>query len=197
MKTNIFILFFSFAISITSCSKAQNSTRNAGIFTVLQGDTILQIDGVINKHSLTNFNKLHMQYPDLRTISIVNCDGSKDDEVNLQLSFKIHELQLNTHLQENGLIASGGVDLFLAGINRSCGENTLIGVHSWSSLFKQATDFPIGHENHQPYIDYYISIGFTKQESEEFYYFTINSASARDIYWMTEEEIQEYNIITE
>lgn len=194
----IFILMTSLIITLlfSGCNVQINSPRKAGIFTVLTGDTILQMDGVINKSSLNNFNQLFLKYPDLKAINIINCDGSSDDNTNLLLSYKVHELEFDIFLEENGLIASGGVDFFLAGKNRTSGYNTLIGVHSWSGLFKEATDFPVGHENHQPYIDYYVSIGFSQQEAEDFYYYTINSASAKSIHWMTNEEIEKYNIIT-
>ena len=69
---------------------------------------------------------------------------------------------------------------------------TQIGVHSWSGLIKQATDFPVGHKYHQPYISYYISVGFSKADSEKFYYFTINSAPSDSVHYMTDEEITEY-----
>ncbi|MDG2195217.1 MAG: hypothetical protein P8K77_10315 [Polaribacter sp.] len=76
---------------------------------------------------------------------------------------------------DNGEIASGGVDFFIAGIQRTKGSNIKIGVHSWAGDNETATDFPVGHANHLPYINYYISVGFTKQQVESFYYFTINA----------------------
>lgn len=98
---------------------------------------------------------------------------------------------------ENGLIASGGVDFFLAGIQRTKGTNTKIGVHSWSDGNKDATAFPVGHANHLPYINYYVSVGFTQQEAEDFYYFTINAAPAEGIHWVTDAEISKYKILTQ
>jgi len=68
-------------------------------------------------------------------------------------------------------------------------------VHSWSDGVNEATDFPVGDVNHLPYIDYYTSVGFSQQEAEDFYYFTINAAPAADIHWMTESEISEYGIL--
>jgi hypothetical protein len=32
----------------------------------------------------------------------------------------------------------------------------------------------------------------TQKESEDFYYFTINAAPIKDIYWMTNEELIKY-----
>ncbi len=197
MKKTAFIYISISILTFVSCKAQISNPREEGIFEVMPGDTVLIMDGVINKSSLKNFNKLYIAYPNTKAIHIKQCDGSSDDEVNLQLSFRVHELGFDIHLEDNGLIASGGVDFFLAGIKRTTGGDTQIGVHSWSGLFKEATDFEIGHENHQPYIDYYKSIGFTDIEAEGFYYFTINSAKARDIHWMTDQEIEEYNILAD
>ncbi len=98
---------------------------------------------------------------------------------------------------DNAEIASGGVDFFLAGVKRTRGKNTKIGVHSWGGDGESATDYPRGHANHLPYIKYYVLIGFTQKQAEDFYYFTIYAAPANGIHWMTEAEIKKYNMITE
>ena len=191
-------------ISTLSCSNDDDSqtidsnSRTQGIFTVLEGDTAAEMNGVIGSSSLNNFNTLYSAFPNISKINIRQCDGSEDDETNLLLSNRVKNLNIDTHLMDNGLIASGGVDFFLAGIQRTKGANTQIGVHSWSDgNGVQATDFPVGHANHLPYINYYVSVGFTQEQAEAFYYFTINAASAENIHWMTDAEIATHNIITQ
>jgi len=44
------------------------------------------------------------------------------------------------------------------------------------------------------YIEYYISVGFTQKEANDFYYFTLNAAPAEGIHWMTDEEIIQYKV---
>jgi len=101
-------------------------------------------------------------------------------------------------LPADAVIASGAVDLFLAGTTRTRAAGSKIGVHSWSDGgSKEATDFPVGHANHQPYIDYYKEMGFSQADAEAFYYFTINTAKASDIHWMTDEEIEQYKLLTQ
>ncbi len=185
-------------LSITQLTNPSpsNNLRNQGVFKVLTGDTIIEMNGVIGSTSLNDFNTLFSAFPDIDTINIKQCDGSEDDTINLQLSSRVHQLGLNTHLLSGGLIASGGVDFFLAGIKRSKGTNTKIGVHSWSDGGStQATDFPVGHAYHLPYINYYVSVEFSQQQAEDFYYFTINAAPATDVHWMTDTEIETYTII--
>lgn len=183
---------------LNSCHPNLDQTFGTqSIFTIQEGDSTVLMDGVINQHSLDNFNNLYRKFPSISKIEIRECEGSMDDETNLLLSKRVNSLNINTHLQDNGLIASGGVDFFLAGIQRTRGSNVTVGVHSWSDGGSiQATDFPIGHANHLPYINYYVSIGFTQQLAEDFYYFTINAAVASEIHNMIESEIQTYNIFT-
>jgi hypothetical protein len=137
-------------------------------------------------------------HPGIKTIRMVEVPGSSDDEINLQVSLKVHENGIKTHIVDNGLIASGGVDFFLAGVERTRGTNTQIGVHSWGDgNGNSATDFPNDSPEHLPYIQYYESVGYSSQWSRDFYFFTINAASADNIHWMTETEITQYGLITE
>ncbi len=187
----ILLIIFTLVITV-SCG----DNRKFGIFNVLEDNVTVEMDGDITTASLNDFKNLLAQYPDIKLINIVNCDGSLDDEANLTLSKIVHDKAINTHVLDNGVIASGGVDFFLSGAKRTIGKNVKIGVHAWSGENEVATDFPKGHKNHLPYINYYKSIGFTQKEAEDFYYFTIYSAPAKDVHYMTEEEINKYKVIT-
>ena len=194
------LLLLVIGFSFPSCNNVDNgnapSNGQFGIFRVID-DTTIEMNGTINGSTLRDFNRLLEVYSDIKLIKMDIVPGSEDDIINLQVAKRVFDLNIDTHLMDNGEIASGGVDFFLAGVNRSIGNNTRIGVHSWSDGRQEATDFPVGHENHQLYIDFYFSIGFTQQEAEAFYYFTINAAQADDIHWMTEAEILQYKIITQ
>lgn len=196
IKTLFLLLFTSLLLS---CGNNDNSLTTAqtkfGIFTISNDQTSVEMNGEISSASLTNFNALYAAYPAVTKINIKNCGGSSDDEINLVLSKRVFDLNIETHLLDNGEIASGGVDFFVAGKKRTKGESTKIGVHSWSGGANQASDFPVGHANHLPYINYYVSVGFTQQQAEDFYYFTINAAPASGIHWMTEAEIATYKIL--
>lgn len=194
-KLTVVTLLSIFFLACKKDSSTSEISKTQGIFRVLDNQSTIEMDGVIGSSSLKHFNKLYSKYPDIKTINIKNCDGSMDDETNLKLAKKVYDLGINTHLMDNGLIASGGVDFFLAGHKRTRGTNTKMGVHSWSDGNKEAKDFPNDHAYHQPYITYYVSIGFSQQESEDFYFFTINAAPANDIHWMTEGEIIQYKML--
>lgn len=178
------------------CSTEENNTDRTdfGIFSVVN-ETTIEMDGVINSSSLRDFNDLIQAYPEINRINIFEVDGSDDDEINLLVSKRVYDLGISTHLVDEGLIASGGVDFFLSGRTRTKGINTFIGVHSWSDGVNEATDFAVGHPNHMPYIEYYVSVGFTQEAAEAFYYFTINAARAADIHWMTDAELAQYGVL--
>ena len=177
---------------ICSCDDrdAEIDAYRRGIFTVLSDETTIEIDGDITSSSLDDFNDLYDAFPDVDLISIRMCEGSSDDETNFLLMRRVYQLNLGMHLQDDAVIASGGVDLFLSGRRRSKGDNTRIGTHAWSDDEHSATDFPEdpSHEEHLPYIDSYASIGFSDDEAADLYFFIINSAAAEEIHWMTEEE---------
>lgn len=180
---------------LVSCSD-DNDKNDFGIFKVLD-DTAIEMNGDITSKTLKNFNRLIEQYPDIKIINMNQVPGSTDDETNLKVAQRVYDLGIATHIMDGGEIASGGVDFFLAGVKRTRGNNTSIGVHSWEGDGKTAMDYPKGHEYHLPYINYYTSVGFTQQAAEDFYYFTINAAPASGIHWMTDEEIERYGILKE
>jgi hypothetical protein len=167
------------------------------IFKLSEDKQAIVLDGVINSSAYREFKKLTVQYPEIKTLRIVTCEGSINDEVNLKLAKYIYKQEFYIHLMANGLIASGGTDLFLAGRKRTTGEHTKIGVHSWAGENVKATDFPKNHKYHMPYIDYYKSVGFLQKEAEDFYYFTIYAAPPEGVHFMTKEEILKYKIVTQ
>lgn len=187
------LMFLLSIVFITSCDENAEPQTQFGIFKVVDDNTI-EMDGEIFSRTLDDFNELIAAYPDINLINIVECPGSNDDEINVQVAKKVYDNDIATHLLDDGLIASGGVDFFLAGTTRTRGTNTMVGVHSWTDGENEATDFPADAEEHQLFIEFYKSIGFTQTAAEDFYFFTINAAPAAEIYYMTEAEIEQYGI---
>ncbi|MFK7936242.1 MAG: hypothetical protein AB8G22_22195, partial [Saprospiraceae bacterium] len=196
-RNNFFkhLLFFFAVVGFFGCGDDDNANpQQFGPFQVVDDNTV-EMDGEISSSTLEDFEDLMKDYPEIDQIIMKEVPGSSNDEVNLLVSQKVHDNNIATHLADDGLIASGGVDFFLAGTTRTKGSNTMIGVHSWSDGTSEAADFPRGNAEHQPYIDYYISVGFSQTAAEEFYYFTINAAPAASIYYMTEAEIEQYGVL--
>ncbi|NEO86836.1 MAG: alpha/beta hydrolase [Spirulina sp. SIO3F2] len=149
--------------------------------------------GVIDSDIQLEIEDLLEENPQVTTIIMRDVEGSVDDEANLRAARYVRENGLNTHIPNDGLVASGGTDFFLAGVQRTAGPNALIGVHSWSGGGHiEATQLPQNHPAHQKYLNYYRAMGIPT----EFYWFTLEAAPSDDIHWMTIEEQKFYRITT-
>ena len=188
------LVFAAGVLMFTGASCKKSDRVNYGNFKVIN-DTTVTMNGVINGRTEDRFDKLISDHPKINTIILEDCPGSKNDDENLRVSKKIYDQGINTMLRSNSEIASGAVDLFLAGNKRSYEPGAKVGVHSWSGGGKTATDYAEDHENHKPYIDYYKYVGMTEEEAKDFYFFTIKAAPADGIHWMTEEELEAYNFV--
>ncbi len=133
---------------------------------------------------------LFEEHPDLTTIELVDCPGSLDDVAALEASRLVREQGVDTHVGEDGEIASGAVDFFIAGVNRSVTPGGQVGVHSWSAGSEEGSELPRDHWEHTLYLDYYADMGI----DEEFYWFTLDAASSDGIHWMTQDELSSYGL---
>ena len=159
-------------------------------FTVDGSDLIM--NGEINSKTLDQFNEVMADNPSITTLIEVDVPGSLDDETMYQLVYRVRELGLNTHLRSDSRIYSGGVDLFLGGVERSIETGAELGVHSWSDGTNEALDFPRGspeHEANRKLIEDMLG-------ADDFYWFTIEAAPAAGIHIMTADEIETYGLIT-
>lgn len=152
----------------------------------------LYLKGIINAKSYEQQQHVLSDNPQVNTLVLTVMPGSIDDEINLQMCHFVREKGLNTYLQHNSVIASGAVDLFMSGVEREMEEGAMLGVHSWSDGFKEALDYPKNAEEHTPYRFFYQ----TMVGSDEFYWFTLRAASADNIHWMTDAEIEQYPVLT-
>lgn len=154
------------------------------------------MSGIISEDTIRQVKELTQYYPEVKTIVMTSVEGSIDDTSNLIASRHIRKSELNTYIAADGMIASGGTDFFCAGIKRTVIEGAEIGVHSWGGEdVSNAALLPRDDKSHQPYIKYYKEMKLPQPEN--FYFFTIESADAENIYNMTSEEIKKYGISTE
>lgn len=191
-----FFLLIGILTLTSSCKVEKILATDYGIFSAQDADIAI-MDGVIDSNTPIHWENFIAANPNTAKLIMKDCPGSDDDEANLEAARKIRQQGLTIHLPADAIIASGAVDLFLAGTTRTRAAGSKIGVHSWADgRNNEATDFPVGDDNHQPYIDYYIEMGFSQTDAASFYYFTINAAKAADIHWMTEAEIMQYKLLT-
>lgn len=193
LPQSLFLLFIIFVL--TACDKGGIDAGDYGIFFFETEETVI-IDGLIDSDIPEYWDNYIAAYPNTNQMIMKDCPGSIDDIANWEAGRKIYAQDIAIHLPADAVIASGAVDLFLSGTTRTREAGSQIGVHAWADgNDNEATDYPVGHDEHQGAIDYYIDMGFSQQEAENFYYFTINAASADDIHWMTDEEIELYKLL--
>ncbi len=197
MAKKLMFVLISLTILLNGCMVAENLPgKQYGIFWVQDDGKTVIMNSHIRGSTLKNFNQMMEDYPEINLIKMMDVPGSVNDKINLLVAKRVHELGLSIHIMDYGLIASGGTDFFLAGKKRTVGHCGRIGVHSWAAgNGVTATNFPKGHAHHLPYINYYVSVGFTQKQAEDFYYFTIHAAPANSMHWMTDEEIKKYHLL--
>ncbi len=207
MKTSILAVLF-LALSIIGCSDDENTTiptgETFGTFTVSDDGLHAEVQGAIVDTSLQDFEKMIAQYPKLKTLNLIDVPGSDvsgdvQTDTALDLGRAIYQKNINTHLVDEGFVASGGTDLLASGKHVSVGSNPSIGVHAWDGGFEgnpNGSAWEIkndeNHIEHQKYLRYYEDIGFSKQKAKDFYFFTIRAAKPSGIHNMTIVEINQY-----
>lgn len=158
----------------------------------IQGEKAI-MTGVIDGSLRNTLVDMLDNNPTVQTIEMLNVPGSDDDDANLAASRIIRERSINTHVPANGMIASGGVDFYLAGLARTIENGAQLGVHSWADGDGIAgSSLPTNDPEHKKYLDYYTEMGIPL----DFYWFTLQAAPPEDIHNMTPAEIARYGVTT-
>ena len=154
-----------------------------------------RISGALGSLTFTQIERLQAERPEVQTLVLTDVPGSINDEVNVQTGRLVRNGGWSTHLVADGEIASGAVDLFCAGVERSMDEGGRIGVHSWANGVVEGADLPEDSPEHDFFIEYLQEMLGTPL-GRDFYFFTLQAAPAADIHWMTAEEIEQYGLLT-
>lgn len=151
--------------------------------------------GVIDHTISERVERLRREHPEVTTIVMADVPGSVDDEANLVAARLVREYGWNTTVPSDGVIASGGVDFFVAGVERTIEEGAQLGVHTWGGGWwgqRSGADLPRDDPEHRRYLDYYAEMGIPAA----FYWFTLDAAPADSIHNMTPDELVRYGIVT-
>ncbi len=148
--------------------------------------------GEIGSQSQEVFADLIEDQPGIDRLVLRNIGGSVDDEANLVLARQVREWGLETVVPSDGLVASGGTDLFLAGTERILEDGACVGVHAWATDAYTAKDIPRDDPEHADYLRYFQQMGI----DPEFYWFTLDAAPAEDMHWMTAAEARRFGMAT-
>ncbi len=157
----------------------------------VDGDAVV-LEGAVNGRAVGQFSDLLEAHPEIDTIVLRNVTGSIDDEATFEIARVIRARGLATVVPEGGRAESGGVDLFIAGVERHLGEGALLGVHEWQGFTATATDFEPDAPEHQPYLAFYTEM----LGSDAFYWFTIRAAPPDGMHHLDRAEIERFGIVT-
>ncbi len=172
-----------------------SSVARFGPFSVISS-TLIELADEVDSDSPDKFRRLLALYPQVKTIRMVECPGTVDDEANLTIARMIRAHGMNTHVPATGSIRSGGVELFLAGVKRTAERGAQFGVHSWQDdEGHEAKDVPANDPVHADYINFYQAMGLAPQVAREFYAFTNAAAPSSGVHYMTPTELSRYNIL--
>jgi len=154
---------------------------------------IAVMTGTIGPSTPAEVLRLLLMHPEVTTIELKWVPGSMDDLSNLWAMRWVRRHGLNTHVPVGGMIASGGTDFLLAGVQRTVAEGARVGVHSWDGGSVEGRTLPRDHEHHQPYLE----VCRAMEVPPEYYWFTLDAAPADGIHWTTREELVKYKMVTE
>ncbi|MCV6605397.1 MAG: hypothetical protein OIF34_08830 [Porticoccaceae bacterium] len=179
------------ASSQQRCESA--ASRDASACFVISGNQAMMY-GVLGATSPQVVKSLVDNHKSVTEIVMVDVPGSIDDDQNIAAARAVRAAGLHTRIEANGSIASGGVDFFLAGVQRTIIRGATLGVHSWSDGVIEGASLPRSDNSHRFYIDYYQAMGL--DDPSGFYFFTLDAASSSDIHNMTEAEITRWKLAT-
>lgn len=149
--------------------------------------TVATMAGTISTSTPNAVRTLLDDHPDVTTIVMTDVPGSANDDANIEASRLIRDAGITTHANSDSVLASGGVDFYLAGLERTFDPGAQFGVHSWGGEVEGA-NVPPDDPQHQLYLDYYADMGI----DADFYWFTLDAAPASGIHWMSQAELERY-----
>ncbi|MGB3456801.1 MAG: hypothetical protein WBA35_10610, partial [Litorimonas sp.] len=126
------------------------------------------------------------------TLVFLDMPGTRDVTSNYRLARTIRRAGLDTELRADSRIASGAVDLFVAGVERRIACGAQVGVHSWGASGFDAQDAV--WDNHRGY-----SRGFLSDMGvdPDFYDFRTRAAGSDDMHWMNVDELTRWGVATQ
>lgn len=153
-----------------------------GPFRVLD-ETRATMTGVSDARTPAQFGAMLRDHPRIATLEMVDCPGTEDDHANLRLGRMIHAQGIATHVPERGWVASGAVELFLAGTRRSAERGARFAVHSWEDYDGHGpSDFAANAPQNRAYLDYYRAVGMSESKARAFYAMTNATPFSRPQY---------------
>lgn len=156
------------------------------------GDTAYG-NGGTDSNSLRYAMEVLAENPQVSRLVLQNMPGTSDSKTNLKLAEFLRNEGISTHLESRSVIASGAVDLFIGGETRTMECGARIGVHSWRTAPGKSPE-SIGKDPFAPEHESFLrKMGI----DPAFYAFTRAAAPPSDIHYMTMDEINRFELLSD
>jgi hypothetical protein len=160
-------------------------------------DDVAVMSGTIGADFVHRVCDLTAANPAVAEIEMFDVPGSSTPEnESLEGGLVLRAQGLDTFLPADGIVESGGVDVFLAGNERSVADGGCLGVHSTEFDFGDgpvaAADLPRDDPEHAPYLEYFATIGIPA----DFYWFTLEVAPPDGVHYLTPAEMERFDVVT-
>lgn len=177
--------------------QANEALGGAGNSTMEVKGTEVHINGDLGTRTYHQLKGILSNHPEVKTVVLGQISGSVNDAVNMHTGRLLREAGLNTKVLADSEIASGGVDLFCAGVERIVEQGARIGIHSWCCVGElTAIDLPKDHPAHKYQIEFF-TMCMGAKDGPAFYFHTLEAAPFDDIYWMSDEGIKNWKVATQ
>ncbi|MBV7258231.1 alpha/beta hydrolase [Erythrobacter crassostreae] len=162
-----------------------------GPFRVVDGKRAVVV-GTTGPQSPQHFDAMMRDFPQLEVLELVDAGGTSHDIANLEVGRRIRAAGLTTHVPDGGSARSGGVELFLAGENRTMASGAQFAVHSWLDNYgREPADFAPDAPANRLYLDYYKEMGMSEERAQDFYAMT-NSVPHSSALWLRANEMENW-----
>jgi hypothetical protein len=177
----------------TSAEKHLETEASEALSIEVEGNSAY-LSGILGHDLVQQLSDMVRNNPNVTDLVLVDVPGSVDQQATMQGARLIRHLGLNTHIASTGYVLSGGVDLFLGGVERSIGAGAWVGVHAWSDGTNvTAKNLNVTDPVHAVYVNFYLEMGVP----ERFYWFSLDAAPADRVYFLSPEEEYDFQLVTE
>lgn len=190
MQLNCLALPVVMSLGLTGCETVENFSSTLEM--EVSGE-VLTLNGIINTRALGQFDAVLAENPQVQLIILDQVEGSTDGDVVAEMGYLIRDLGLATRMNANSAVYSGGVDLFLGGVDRVVMPGAIVGVHEWATGFGTGgRDIPRDSNQHEPTRGYIADM----LGSDAFYWFTLEAAPFDGVHEMTRAELVQFGVVT-
>lgn len=189
------VTWLSVLMILSGCSASLEKSPNFDDeLTIEIENNTAYLSGILGATLVEQLSHLVKENPHITDFVFVDIPGSVNQSAAMNGARLIRRLGINTHIAETGFVLSGGVDLFLGGVQRTIGAGAGVGIHAWADGTQiKAANVDTTDPVHATYVNFYLSMGIP----ERFYWFSLDAAPADRVYFLSPEEMYDYQMVTQ